>query len=369
MLRSLALALVAVSFCACPAPAPNPTDGGGGGGGGDDGGFCNPPLTWVEDVSACMPAPDDYRPRVNMSAADTWPACVSDSNAYSPINPSISSVARVAAFEQIADALWRDGGVPSAQAFVDARVIYAQDQGLDSRVQRREDIHYPAAPMACSTAGVPEQYPDRCVGPAKLLPVLNDAFAKGAMGEAPRVQAARIEAALLWFLYVSPLSEATSCATKPQDCDSAWAYATGGAPRDQTLGLSKYAGALGPETQQRIYDGTLAVRCWRNLDNETGTAMDLTMRDRARGQLDRALLRGIAIVLRQRVAELACTTGTVRDARWAFVQVLAPLIDRPARERDATRADALKAELSKAGPGEVDVPAALAALDGLFPCP
>jgi hypothetical protein len=278
-------------------------------------------------------------------------------------------VARVTAFEQVAALLWRDGVSPSAQAFIDARVAYAVDQGLDSRVQRREDVHYPAAPMACSTAGIPEQFPDRCAGPMKLLPVLNDAFAKGSQGESPRVNAARVEAALVWFLYLSSLSEVTSCASKPQDCDSSWAYYCGATPRAEPLGLAKLVRALGVETHDRVYDALLAVRCWRNLDHETGLAMDPARQALAYEQLDRALLRGVALVVRQRVTELACTTGDVRDARLAFLNTLAPWLSRAAVERDATRGAALTAQLSKTVASEVDVAATTADLDVLFACP
>ena len=239
---------------------------------------CMPAPMHLEAVAACAPAATDYRPR---DGGDTWPACISDDNVYHPISPNISSIARVSGFEEIAALLWRDAKIPSRQDFIDARVIYAQSEGLDSRVQRREDVHYPA-PAAldggtaakCSDVGVPAQYPDRCVGPAKLLPILNDAFARGAMGEAPRLHAARIEAALLWFLYVSTLSEVMSCGAKPQDCDSCWAYFAGGGPRAAPLGLGKVISSLGPDTYDRGYDATLAVRSCRKLDNYTCAPAD-----------------------------------------------------------------------------------------------
>lgn len=360
--------LAASVLSACPAPLPTGADGGLDGGT-TGAGFCPTRPAYTEDVASCQAAMDDYRPRVAMSANDTWPACISDANTFTPVNPSISSVARVAAFEQIADALWRGQRVPGPQDFVDARVQYALDQGLDSRVQRREDVHYPAAPMACSTAGIPAQYPDRCVGPSKLLPMLNDAFTKGAMGEQPQVNAARIEAALTWFLYVSALSEVMSCTTRAQDCDSCWAYYSGGTARDMPLGLAKAIAGFAPETHQRAYDATLAVRCWRNLDNETGTATNLALRDRALAQLDKAMLRGVAVVLRQRVAELACTSGETREARLAFAKVLAPLFDRALRERSASAADVVATQLAKSDASQVDVAAVTSALDTAFPCP
>ncbi len=335
----------------------------------DGGGTCAVAPAFTESLTGCQSGADDYRPREASSANDTWPACVSDSNTYTPINPSISTVARVGAFEQMADLLWRGARTPGPQDFVDARVLYALDQGLDSRVQRREDVHYPAAPMACSTAGIPAQYPDRCVGPSKLLPIINDAFQKGAAGETSQVQAARIEAALLWFLYVSALSEVRTCTTRAQDCDSCWAYYSGGTPRDQPKGLARAIQAFVPEAHQRAYDGTLAVRCWRNLDNETGTAMNVMLRERAFDQLDKAMLRGLGVVFRQRVAELSCTSGETREARLAFVKVLAPLFARPLKERNASAAAVVATELAKPDAASVDVSAVTTALDAAFPCP
>jgi hypothetical protein len=299
-----------------------------------------------------------------------WAACISDDNTYHPIQESISTIARVEGFETIARLLWTPGKVPSPQAFVEARVKYAEAEGLDSRVQRREDIHHPPPDNGakCRDAGIPALYPDRCVGPAKLLPILNDAFVKGANNEQPLVQAARIEASLVWFLYVSALSEVTTCGDKTADCDSAWAYYTGGTGRGAPMGLSRYVRELAPETHERIYDATLAVRCWRDLDTAVPAA-NTSLQLQARAQLDTALLRGVAVMVRQRFQELTCTSGEVQQARWAFLQVMVPLMDRAARELDATRADVLKAQVEKAGPEQVDVPAAVAALDMLFDCP
>jgi hypothetical protein len=368
MRTSPVLLLATAALLGCPGPLPVPTDGGVDAGV-EAGAACSPRPAFTEDVSSCAALGTDYLPRVSMSSMDTWPACVSDSNVYTPINSNISTVARITAFEEIARLLWTDDVSPSAQAFVDARVQYALDQGLDSRVQRREDVHYPAAPMPCSTAGVPEQFPDRCAGPTKILPVLNDAFARGSVGESPRVNAARVEASLLWFLYLSALSEVMSCTQRPQDCDSCWAYYTGGTARDLPLGLAKRVRELGAATHDRAYDATLAVRCWRNLDNETGMAMDTARRDLAREQLDRALLRGVALIVRQKVSEVSCSTGSVQSARLAFLNTLAPWLDRPARERNPALADQLAANLQATSATALDVAGTLAALDALFPCP
>ncbi|MBI3178855.1 MAG: hypothetical protein HYZ27_04300, partial [Deltaproteobacteria bacterium] len=174
---------------------------------------------------------------------------------------------------------------------------------------------------------------------------------------------------LTWFLCVSTLSEVMTCTDRPRDCDSAWAYASGGTARGEPRGLGRMVRELGVETWDRGYDGALAVRCWRNLDHETGVATDLALRDRAREQLYRALLRGVALVLRQRVAELSCSSGEALEARFATLQVLGPLLDRAARERSPAQADVLAQAAAATAPGAVDGRATLAALDALFSCP
>ncbi|MBI5501062.1 MAG: hypothetical protein HY907_12525 [Deltaproteobacteria bacterium] len=339
---------------------------------GDDGG--EGVLDGDADVPPpCAPLATDYLPRESGSSTDDWPACISDDGTYHWIGTSIGTIARIASFEQIADLLWRRPTAPSAADFTDARVVYVDANGLDSRVQRREDLHYPEVPAAdgaCTDPGVPELYPDRCAGPARILPILNDAFAAGSTGADPLLNAARIEAALLWFLYLSPYKESYTCTTTPADCDSAWAYYTGGEDRAGGLGLSTYVPALNGETHDRIWDGLLAVRCWKNLDNETGVSTDTDLRDLARAQLDRAMLRAVALVVRDRLdAVAAAAADEARDAAWAFVQILGGVLDREATARDAAAAAVLRAELARADATAVDVPAAQAALDALFPCP
>ncbi|HEX8824721.1 MAG TPA: hypothetical protein VF794_32675 [Archangium sp.] len=332
-------------------------------------GECIARPTYTEDVNTCAPLSTDYQPRVADSARDTWPACISDDNTYHRLYDSIATLGRVGAFEYIAETLWRGAKVPTVEDFTRARLRYTESEGLGSRVERREDIHYPAPPAPCnSSASIPTDFPDRCVGPAKLRPLINESFAAGMRGEAPRVNAARIEAALLWFLYVSPLSEVTSCTTKDADCDSAWAYYTGGTPREAPAGLARYVKELAPETHERVYDATLAVRCWRDLDRAT-PATRLELRDLARTQLDKAMLRGVVVIMRQRFQELSCTSGEAKETRWAFLKVLVPLLDREARTRDVAQANVLKDQMEKAGPDEVDVLAAVTALDALFSCP
>jgi hypothetical protein len=369
MKRILMLAAAALLVSACdddPTPPEKPEPGPP---------LCSNAPNVQENLTSCQPAATDYRPReeqVNSSASDAWATCISDDNTYHPIEQNISTVARVAAFDEIADALWRNGKVPTKADFVSSLDKYTQPEGLGSRVQRREDYHYPPPATGagtCRNAGVPETAPDRCVGPARLLPIINDAFTRGANGEAPRLHAARIEAALIWFLYISGISEVNTCTNTPRDCDSAWAYYTGGTDRCAPKGLAAYVQAVGPQTHERAYDATLAVRCWRNLDNETGAATNTALRDQALAQLDRATLRGVALILRQRFTQLSQGTDEEKQARIAFINTLGPYLDREARARNATQADVLKAQVSKASAAEVDVAAATSALDTIFSCP
>jgi hypothetical protein len=110
------------------------------------------------------------------------------------------------------------------------------------------------------------------------------------------------------------------------------------------------------------------VRCWRNLDNETGAAQDLAMRDRAILQLDRALLRGVALLVRQRFEELECAEEDYQAAALEGLRILVPLLDRATRERETAAADLLLAEVQKEA-SAVDVQSAAAALDRIYDCP
>ncbi len=318
------------------------------------------------DNPSCTAAPDDYTPREQGSANDTWQACISDDNTYHRFDESISTIARIGAFERIADLLAFDGSrVPGAQDFLDARLAYVEDQGLESRISRREDEHYPAAPAACRdlTPNEQAQYADRCVGPVKIVPMLNEAFQQGAAGVDPVLQAARVEAAMLWFLYVSVHKESVTCKEKVADCDSGFAYYTGGEDRNGGLGLSRYVKARSPQAHDRIWDGILAVRCWRDLDNPTGAAANTAMHEQALAQLDRALLRGVALIVRQRLDRISC------PAAWETVRILGPVLDRAATVLDAASAQVLREQVGKASADQVDVDAAQKALDAIFPCP
>ena len=364
-----AFLLLITAGIGCESADPDVKNPVGGGGAGGQGGasVCDADEGLVDMAGqSCAPLADDYMPRDAASANDTWPACISDGNTYVKFSENISSLARVAAFEQIGQILGFGGKkAPSAQEFLDARVVYAAEQGIESRVSRREDEHYPAAPVLCRDMTPEEQaqYPDRCAGPVKIRPILNAAFEAGISGEDPVGNAARIEAALVWHFYLSIYKEATSAAQNAPDVDSMWAKYTGGEPRESGIGLSRYVKPRSQEAHDRIWDGLLAVRCWRDLDNPMGAAMDMTMQKRARAQLDRALLRGIALIVRQRAGVLSC------GAAWETVKILGTMLDREAEARNPSVAAALRAEVTKANPDDVDAQKLITALDALFPCP
>ncbi|HEY8376580.1 MAG TPA: hypothetical protein VIK91_08835, partial [Nannocystis sp.] len=343
------------------------------------------------DEGSCAPLATDYQPRKNNSADDMWPACVSDSGPYTLVDKTPSTIARIAAYENIADLLWRNPD-PTADDFTAARNEYVLADGLESRVVRRDDLHYPPIPMSewdpqvdpdkqCTVPALATKYADRCVGPAKLQPLIDGAFADGQSGKGdPRVNAAKIHAGLLWFLYLSVYKEANTCATvAPKDCDSAWSYYTGGDPIDKGLGMAAEVRAESENTHARIHDGIMAVRCWRDIAQDMGMypLLDEVSKEQQdlfyRGweQLDQALHRGYALVVRahmQKYVEAACS-GEDTAATWAFLATAGPVLNREAEERNAGMAKTLVDLWKSSAPSPEEVVAGIAALDAIFACP
>lgn len=298
-------------------------------------------------VPSRQPSATDYTPRTPTSAGSRFPACISDDGTYHPINADVPSNARIAAVVEIGKLLHFDGkALPSPQDFADARALYTQPEGVDSRVQRREDIHFPPAtlngvPTACKDLTDAERagFPERCAGPVKLIPLLNDAFMQGEAGADPRVAAARVEAALLWFLWLSFYKEADGCFSDPGQCDSTSAYWGGQQDVSATpLGYGATVRPLSEESFQRGWDAVLAVRCAKDLADSKSADAARAKTD-ALAQVDRVNNHALALILRQRLTTLPC------EAAYAFIQVLGPQLDAPLRARDATAADQLKALL------------------------
>jgi hypothetical protein len=199
-----------------------------------------PPTDVTLDESACTMLPTDYVP----GADDGYMACISDGGTYQALEGVPGAAARIQAFEEIIDLLWTDTA-PTTDDFLAARMQYEIDEGLSSRVDRREDLHYPEIPMAewdmglepdkqCGSTDLAAAYPDRCAGPSKLRPALNQAFIDGIEGNGdPNVNAAIIKANLIWFSALSSYKESFSCfQIGGGDCDAAWGYFNGAVQSD-----------------------------------------------------------------------------------------------------------------------------------------
>ena len=347
------------------------------------------------DEGACEALASDYQPRVNMSKDDTWAPCVVDNGVYAQVDVKVpSTIARVAQYEIAADLLWRGGVVPTAADFTAARDAYITPEGLESRLVRREDLHYPPIPMAewdpqvesdkqCTVEALFKKYFERCVGPSTMQPLIDAAFAAGQTNDGDaQVHAATVHAVLDWFLYLSIYKEAETCASvKAADCDSAWAYYTGGQSIDKGIGIASDLRVTSKNTHERIHDGILAVRCWRDHEQMDGMYPLLSMVD-AEGkaefglgweQLDQALHRGFALLVRgQLVTYLEGSCGkndAYLPAVWQYLKIAGPVLQREADERDAGAAKALKDLWAATDPSVEALEAGLTALDTIFPCP
>jgi len=327
-------------------------------------------------LSSCKCSPDDYAPRFNNSKNDTWPACISDANPskYVQLAASLpSAVARTQAFVAMGMSLWKKSGTPTAADFTAARDAYSVASGVGSRVARRQDIHYPEVPgddkFACATPSIATMYPDRCAGPAKLKPIIDAAFTAGAAGTKPLVQSARVEAALLWFFYLSSLSEEwTSTFDNMEDIDSAWGYVTGGTDRGSPIGLGQYIQQLDSQTYDRCFDALQAGRCWRDIDKDFPSTCSLFYQ-RTSNQLDKALTRGMALILRDRIGKIPSLTGEAQEAALHFVNIIGLLMDRAVRAVDPAKAEQLKTSTQAVTAAAVNVAQAQGILDSVFACP
>jgi hypothetical protein len=237
------------------------------------------------------------------------------------------------------------------------------------------------ADKQCTVEALAAAYPLRCVGPATMKPLIEEAFAAGQSGEGDaRVHAAKIHAALDWFLWLSVYKEAETCGSaKAADCDSAWAYYTGGEAIDAPIGMGAEVNALSANAHERIHDGILATRCWRDIAQDMGNyplldelpADQQDLFEQGWEQLDQGLHRGYAVIVRdhmQQYIDAACSSAET-NVLWAFLQVAGPVLDREAEERDAAAAADLTGLWSAESPAPEDVAKGIAALDAIFPCP
>lgn len=339
-------------------------------------------LVSADDLAACYPSANDYQP----GADDSYPACVTDDGSYTLVGSTPSSIARVEAYEEVLSIL---AGDTSVDGFTAARAKYAEDEGMESRLQRREDLHLPEIPESdwdpgvdadkqCTVASNVAAYPERCAGPALIAPVMNDAFAAGQTGEgAADVHVARIEAAGLWFLYLSVHKEASTCFTsKAKDCDSAWAYYTGGFDRAGGIGLAADVRDVSADAHAAIWDGFSAFRCIRDVypADDTPAVADLDLDGQAllcsaQSQLTTALDFGLAQVVRSRLEALKALDGVDAEAAWAGLEILGSVLDRAGNERDAESYGPLQSFWAAGQPADpAAIDAALQSLDAVFTC-
>jgi len=334
------------------------------------------------DLEACSPNANDYQP----GGDDMYPDCVTDDSTYTLIDSTPSSIARVEAYEEVLTIL---AGDSSPDGFTAARAKYSEDEGLESRLQRREDLHFPEIPESdwdpgvdpdkqCTVAANVTAYPERCAGPARIAPIINDAFAAGQSGEGEAAtHIARIEAAGLWFLYLSVYKEANTCFTgKAKDCDSSWAYYTGGFDRGGGIGLAADVRAVSTEAHEAIWDGFSAFRCIRDVypADDTPAVSDLDMDGQglfcsAQSQLTTALDFGFSQIVRERLEALKGLEGAEADAAWAALEIMGPVLDRAGNERDAASYGSLQTFWSGGLPvDDAAIDAALQSLDAIFTC-
>ncbi|MBO6933666.1 MAG: hypothetical protein JJ863_01785 [Deltaproteobacteria bacterium] len=308
----------------------------------------------------CMPLPTDYSP----GADDMWAPCISDDGTYHRIEESISSIARIRAFEDIASLIFDPSGSPTSDDYLMARMLYQEDEGLDSRVARRYDPRFEVPDGTdCTQPAMAAEYPDYCVGPVTLQPTILDALNEG-IENGGVLPAARAEAALIWFLYASTRKEAFSCTTAAKDCDSSYAYYTGGEVDRGGIGIARYIDEADAAAHDRVWDALLAVRCWRDLDPDE-TATDLEMRDLARDQLDRAISYGLAQVVRSRLMAMCEGDGLEALYHWTFVRTLAPALYPTL----GTGRSTIEAAIAVDDPDSVDTDAFAQAIDDAYECP
>jgi hypothetical protein len=133
-------------------------------------------------------------------------------------------------------------------------------------------------------------------------------------------------------------------------------------------GFVTYVEGLDDLAVARLRDAALAFGCWRDLDSGP-TAMNLAMRERVFAQIDRAMLRGLAVYVGMRARAVRTTVGAERDAHFVFSRLLLGWLDRAARERSPAAAATLAAEAARTDPSVFDGELVARTLDATFPCP
>lgn len=380
-----------------------------------------PPVDAFSTTDAARPACEgeatDFPGATDYACPTVRAALTAMPNAFPYVLEPPGASARAVAFEQMrTNGFFDYASDPEPADFTTTQDLYlGGGEGIASRTERRFDPHFPLPSTApadmlriCQDETIWRANPQFCIGPSTLNPIILQALQQGQLGdtsEPQRFRAARIEAAILWFLHVSAYKEATTCITVfpggdggTDDCDSAWGYYTGGADRTTGIGYASLVHELEPATHDAIWEGLLAIRCWREMDPSDPAMVDwsdistpqLAFFERAHAQEDRALDRGMVVVLMDRLHRLHTTSGMEQAANLEFLRtILGPheaitltdtmgmsttypagpsLFDRTLRAVSATDADFVATEIAKPV-ADIDVDAIIARLDAAFPCP
>ena len=176
---------------------------------------------------------------------------------------------------------------------------------------------------------------------------------------------------------MSVYKEANTCFSgKAKDCDSAWAYYTGGFDRAGGIGFSADVRDVSADAHAAIWDGFSAFRCIRDVypADDTPAVADLDMDGQAllcsaQSQLSTALDFGLSQVVRARLEALKGLDGVDAEAAWAGLEILGSVLDRAGNERDAASYGVLEGFWAAGQPADAAaIDAALQSLDAVFTC-
>ncbi len=345
---------------------------------------------------SCVADSTNYNPDIAKRDQTLWPTCIVDADKtdkwvlVDPMGQTPAASSRTEAFEGFRAKLDYTSMVASEQDFADIRTAYLIPEGLQSRITRRPDYHWVEFPIpdlnACKHTPVDPAYEKVCAGPLQIEPIINEAFSIGQAqaGHSPaevRIQMARLEAAFLWFFYLSVYSEIHTARTEdPADVDSSLGYYTANHEENAATisGLARYVRDLDPATHARVWNGHRAARCWRSQAGDTGSLLfdkigdapdDLRWKA-ARKQLDQAALHGISLIVKDRLGEFNTEADAeVKAAHWAFIKVLGPVLYRAMDILAPSQSTALKAEIDKTDTSMVNAQAAIDAISNVYVCP
>lgn len=343
-------------------------------------------------LNACMKQEKDYTQNPNTRDMTLWGvSCSADTSSnFSSVSSESPAdvIAQMDALERIRTVL--ENASVSKQRFIEAENEYKEPNGIQTALARVADYHDTQYPLGkadtCLIKPITNECASVCVGTTQIEPIIQEAFAQAKSGNNLYVQAARLDAALLWFNYVSIYASMYLGRENPQGIDSARAYYAGGqTPSGAGIGISKYFKQLKPltlsqgqTTDEKVWDGLRALRCWREklgdstpVVNPIDDSENDTRWKAARDQTDRALLAGIAAIVQMRLTNLINEKeAEVKSAHWAFVQTLGRFLLRAAENAapDTDGATLLENELMKTDAAQVNASEILTAFQNEFPC-